>query len=419
VTTEMQGNLPIDVNTASSDDLLPIDGIGPALAQRIVQYREDHGPFANLDELAAVKGIGPALLDRIRPQITITPATEAVGATESSMAGQEETPQLASPIQVSDEAKSEGGPPGVASDVQATSAEEPEGTAEEEEIAMPEEQTPRKRKIDEEGPDEQPQVAETSPAEEQPAAESESGRAAEDTAEAERAEEAAEEPSSKEEVAEGGKAAEQPEVAARETDAGRGFWWGFLLVAGGAIIGALVMLLVLLAYSGTLSYASRNEMEALSRNLDTVYHNSQVAWERIDGLAGDNADLSAKVDRLMALSGRVAELEQGTQEMRDDLAATEKSIAALESDLAELRDTYGTRFDEMDATLEDQSRLLDQMESDLAEARATMETMQQRLTTYDTFFGALRDLLVDMQGLPGSEAPADEAPVEDEEASGG
>ena len=56
----------IDPNLASVKDFDALPGIGPALAQRIVAYRESHGPFAEIDGLAAVTGIGPAILARIR-----------------------------------------------------------------------------------------------------------------------------------------------------------------------------------------------------------------------------------------------------------------------------------------------------------------------------------------------------------------
>jgi competence ComEA-like helix-hairpin-helix protein len=57
----------LDPNSASANDFDALPGIGPALAQRIVAYRESHGPFAQIDGLAAVPGIGPAILARIRP----------------------------------------------------------------------------------------------------------------------------------------------------------------------------------------------------------------------------------------------------------------------------------------------------------------------------------------------------------------
>ncbi|OKL54712.1 hypothetical protein BSZ39_02705 [Bowdeniella nasicola] len=56
----------VNVNTASATELQEIPGIGPALAQRIVDHRETNGPFASIDALDDVSGIGPALLSRIR-----------------------------------------------------------------------------------------------------------------------------------------------------------------------------------------------------------------------------------------------------------------------------------------------------------------------------------------------------------------
>ena len=57
---------PVDVNTAGVDELDTLYGIGPALAQRIIDYREEHGPFNSLEELLEVKGIGEATLEKFR-----------------------------------------------------------------------------------------------------------------------------------------------------------------------------------------------------------------------------------------------------------------------------------------------------------------------------------------------------------------
>jgi competence ComEA-like helix-hairpin-helix protein len=58
-------DLPLDPNLASANDLTALPGIGPVLAQRIVDYRKDTGRFAKLDDLLAVKGIGPKILAKI------------------------------------------------------------------------------------------------------------------------------------------------------------------------------------------------------------------------------------------------------------------------------------------------------------------------------------------------------------------
>lgn len=56
----------IDVNTATAEELDRLTGIGPALAQAIVDEREANGPFASLDELLRVRGIGEAKLEGLR-----------------------------------------------------------------------------------------------------------------------------------------------------------------------------------------------------------------------------------------------------------------------------------------------------------------------------------------------------------------
>lgn len=57
---------PLNVNTAAAAELEALPGIGPVLAQRIVEDREANGPYASLEQLARVRGIGPALLDKLR-----------------------------------------------------------------------------------------------------------------------------------------------------------------------------------------------------------------------------------------------------------------------------------------------------------------------------------------------------------------
>jgi len=61
----------LDLNRASAADLEQLPGIGPVLAQRIVDYREAHGPFANVNELTGVQGISVRLLEQLRPHITV------------------------------------------------------------------------------------------------------------------------------------------------------------------------------------------------------------------------------------------------------------------------------------------------------------------------------------------------------------
>lgn len=61
----------ISLNTASAEQLDALPGIGPVLAGRIVQWRQEHGRFTVIEELSEVSGIGPALLGRVRDLVTL------------------------------------------------------------------------------------------------------------------------------------------------------------------------------------------------------------------------------------------------------------------------------------------------------------------------------------------------------------
>ena len=62
---------PIDINSATASELETLPGIGPTYAQRIVDYREQNGPFASIEDITQVKGIGPATLDKLEELITV------------------------------------------------------------------------------------------------------------------------------------------------------------------------------------------------------------------------------------------------------------------------------------------------------------------------------------------------------------
>lgn len=59
----------LDINTADWPELTMLPGVGQTLAQRIVQWREQNGPFVDNDDLLRVPGIGPKTLRRIRPYL--------------------------------------------------------------------------------------------------------------------------------------------------------------------------------------------------------------------------------------------------------------------------------------------------------------------------------------------------------------
>jgi len=63
----------VNINTATAEELQQLPRIGPALAQRIVAYREMYGPFRNIEDIMQVSGIGEAIFNAIRDYITVGP----------------------------------------------------------------------------------------------------------------------------------------------------------------------------------------------------------------------------------------------------------------------------------------------------------------------------------------------------------
>ena len=61
----------ININTASASELEQLPGVGPALAKKIVEFREQNGPFKKIDDLLKVRGIGEKNLQKIKDLITV------------------------------------------------------------------------------------------------------------------------------------------------------------------------------------------------------------------------------------------------------------------------------------------------------------------------------------------------------------
>ena len=81
-----QAGAMIDINTADARTLAKVmRGVGPAKAERIVQYREKFGPFKSIDELARVKGIGRKTVE-LNSQVITVKGQETVATTEKTAA---------------------------------------------------------------------------------------------------------------------------------------------------------------------------------------------------------------------------------------------------------------------------------------------------------------------------------------------
>ncbi len=64
-----QSSETVSLNSATLEELDALPGIGPALAQQIITYRETQGPFTSVDQLTDVPGIGPSKLEQLRPLV--------------------------------------------------------------------------------------------------------------------------------------------------------------------------------------------------------------------------------------------------------------------------------------------------------------------------------------------------------------
>ncbi len=61
----------VNINTASLEELMRLDGVGPAMAARIMEYRSEHGLFSSADELKEVKGMGEKKFSAIKDYVEV------------------------------------------------------------------------------------------------------------------------------------------------------------------------------------------------------------------------------------------------------------------------------------------------------------------------------------------------------------
>ncbi|MGH7254233.1 MAG: ComEA family DNA-binding protein [Nitrospirales bacterium] len=64
-------SIQLDLNRATADELRALPGIGAVLAERVIRYRDSHGPFRTVEELQHVKGIGRKTLEKLRVLVTV------------------------------------------------------------------------------------------------------------------------------------------------------------------------------------------------------------------------------------------------------------------------------------------------------------------------------------------------------------
>jgi competence protein ComEA len=71
---------PVNINTATQAQLETLPGLGPKVAQRIIEYRQKNGSFKKVEDLMNVKGIGEKSFLKLKPMLTVAQKAESAGA---------------------------------------------------------------------------------------------------------------------------------------------------------------------------------------------------------------------------------------------------------------------------------------------------------------------------------------------------
>lgn len=381
---------PVHLNLASVDELADgVAGLGSVLAQRIVDYRNEHGPFASLGALTAVPGIKERLLARLAPQLTLEGAAPALAAIEPSMESAEAGPEELFMVEESVER-------GAAQDSEQP-PERPADTTplpdtdlvffdmndnEEFEELASEELEDQEDSMGENGVREALDQAEPLRVHEQAIGETSEERAAVAPQTEERVA-AAPRPPAQEKAPPA--APSQPPRRCPPT------WHSILLVLLGGLLGAGLALLALWLLSGSLQYATRPETDALSRNLHTLQVNQQQAWQRIDQLEGRLAAVESQMGRLDALSAQVNNLERELDGLQSQVDGVQRDVTLLRNDINSKLLALDKRTGALESGVASLTRSVEALSN-------TVEELKVGVKRFDTFLSALRDLLVELQG---------------------
>ena len=69
--TDKSNQQQVNLNTATEEELKNVNGIGPAKAQAIIEYRTNNGPFESVEQLKEIRGIGDKTFERLQSEFTV------------------------------------------------------------------------------------------------------------------------------------------------------------------------------------------------------------------------------------------------------------------------------------------------------------------------------------------------------------
>jgi competence ComEA-like helix-hairpin-helix protein len=398
----------INLNTATSEELEPLNGVGPALAGAIVAYRDEFGPFADVEDLTAIKGIGPVLVDKIRDSVTLnnseqrpTRATSIVVAPDllAETAGEpaEAEPEpismdleqaLAAELATADDSTS--GEPAWKSATDETPEtgwhQEPEAAAEKMETGA---------EIDPEAAAEDASEAtwdgEPVPAiieETEPTVKPEPVAAAAEPA-----------PTRAEKIR---PSAEQdyrlpPPLEIVEPRSGRlTFWKALLLVLLGALLGGALSIGAVWMLNGSLSFASRDQVYNLQADVAQARADRASLERQIATLDEQLGQMRSDLNALPQLRADIAQVSERAGALRDEIAGVQGDLGMLRGDLVALGEQVGGLDEQIgvvDGRVNELGTRFDGMVSRVDELQGEMDAVAQQAERFDVFLSGLRALL--------------------------
>ena len=299
---EPEGPSVVDLNQATAEELETLAGIGPALARRIVSYREERGGFRSPEELAAVPGIGRAAYEQVAERLVVTPP-EAPPPPIFEEAPLVEAPEAA--LGLTEPPAPQEVPPLEAEEV----VPEEEHIPLEEEVVSEEEHIP----LEEEAP-----AAEETPA--PPAVEP---------------------------------AAPPPAPAPPRLPSALA-WLGAALV--GALLGMALALLVFYGINGALDVSGSHAIIGVQNQLDSLAAEMDFLQGEIDGLDQRLKTLEGLTARMEKAESAVDALRQETADLDGRANALEGELAGVSEGLSEVQaqsERVTTFFSQLQALLQD------------------------------------------------------------------